>query len=38
MFIFIYLFGVLRRFQHSNISTGSFVGRENQYIEFVKVL
>ena len=37
---FIYLFGVLRRFQHctSHITTGSLKGRGNQYIQFVKVL
>ena len=34
---FIYLFGVLRRFQHctGHITTGSWKGRGNQYIEFV---
>ena len=33
-FIFIILLGVLRRFQHytGHITTGSFVGRGNQYI------
>ena len=38
--IFIYLFGVLRRFQHctGHITTGSWKGRGNQYIQFVKVL
>ena len=32
--IFIYLFGVLRRFQHctGHITTGSWKGRGNQYI------
>ena len=34
---FIYLFWVLRRFQHctGHITTGSFVGRGNQYIQLV---
>ena len=38
--LFIYLFGVLRRFQHctGNITTGSWKGRGNQYIQFVRVL
>ena len=38
--ISIYLFGVLRRFQHctGHITTGSWKGRGNQYIEFVRVL
>ena len=38
--LFIYLFGVLRRFQHctGHIVTGSWKGRGNQYIQFVKVL
>ena len=38
--VFIYLFGVLRRFQHctGHITTGSWKGRENQYMEFVRVL
>ena len=37
---FIYLFGVLRRFQHctGHITTGSWEGRGNQYIQFVRVL
>ena len=37
---FIYLFGVLRRFQHctGHITTGSWKGRGNQYIQLVKVL
>ena len=37
--LFIYLFGVLRRFQHctGHITTGSWKGRGNQYIEFVRV-
>ena len=37
---FIYLFGVLRRFQHctGHITTGSWKGRVNQYIQFVRVL
>ena len=36
----IYLFGVLRRFQHctGHITTGSWKGKGNQYIQFVKVL
>ena len=41
MFIqFIYLFGVLRRFQHctGHITMGSWKGRGNQYIEFARVL
>ena len=38
--LFIYLFGVLRRFQHctGHITTGSWKGRGNQYIEFIRVL
>ena len=37
---FVYLFGVLRRFQHctGHITTGSWKGRENQYIEFARVV
>ena len=40
LFISIYLFGVLHRFQHciGHITTHSFVGRRNQYIQFVQVL
>ena len=40
LFIFIYLFGVLRCFQHctGHITTGSWKGRGNQYIQFVRVL
>ena len=36
----IYLFGVLRRFQHctGHITMGSWKGRGNQYIQFVTVL
>ena len=36
-YLFIYLFGVLRHFQHytGHITTGSFVGRGNQYIQLV---
>ena len=36
----IYLFGVLRRFQHctGHITTGSWKGRGNQYIQVVRVL
>ena len=39
-YIYIYLFGVLRRFQHctGHITTGSWKGRGNQYIQFVRVL
>ena len=38
--MFIYLFRVLRRFQHctGHITTGSWKGRGNQYIQFVRVL
>ena len=38
--VFIYLFGVLRRFQHctGDITTGSWKGRGKQYIQFVRVL
>ena len=38
--LFIYLFGVLGRFQHctGHITTGSWKGRGNQYIQFVRVL
>ena len=37
---FIYLFGVLHRFQHctGHITTGSWKGRGNQYIEFARVV
>ena len=37
---FIFLFGVLRRFQHctGHITTGSWKGRGNQYIEFARVV
>ena len=37
---FIYLFGVLCRFQHctGHITTGSWKGRGNQYFQFVRVL
>ena len=37
---FIYLFGVLRRFQHctGHITTGRWKGRGNQYIQLVRVL
>ena len=36
----LYLFGVLRLFQHctGHITTGSWKGRRNQYIQFVRVL
>ena len=39
-FCLIYLFGLLRRFQHctGHITTSSWKGRGNQYIEFVRVL
>ena len=39
-FSFIYLLGVLCHFQHctGHITTGSWKGRGNQYIEFVRVL
>ena len=39
LFIF-YLFGVLHRFQHctGHITTGSWKGRGNQYIEFARVV
>ena len=38
--LLIYLFGVLRRFQHctGHITTGSWKGRGNQYIEFARVV
>ena len=38
--LFIYLFGVLHRFQHctGHTTTGSWKGRGNQYIQFVRVL
>ena len=38
--LFIYLFGILGRFQHctGHITTGSWKGRGNQYIQFVRVL
>ena len=37
---YIYLFGVLRHFQHctDHITMGSWKGRGNQYIQFVRVL
>ena len=40
VYLFIYLFGVLCRFQHctGHITTGSWKGRGNQYIEFARVL
>ena len=40
LFIYYYLFGVLRRFQHctGHITMGSWKGRGNQYIQFVRVL
>ena len=39
-YLFIYLFGRLRRFQHctGDILTGSWKGRGNQYIQLVRVL
>ena len=38
--LLVYLFGVLRRFQHctGHITTGSWKGRGNQYIEFARVV
>ena len=38
--LFIYLFGVLRRLQHctGHITMGSWKGRGNQYIQFVRVM
>ena len=38
--LFIYLFGVLRRFQHctGHITTGSWKGRGNQYIQFARAV
>ena len=40
IYLFTYLFGVLRRFQHytGHITMSSFVGRGNQFIQLVKVL
>ena len=40
IYLLIYLFGVLRRFQHytGHIMMSSFVGRGNQFIQLVKVL
>ena len=40
VYLFIYLFGGLRRFQHctGHITTGSWKGRGNRYIQFVRVL
>ena len=40
MYLFIYLFGVLRRFQHctGHITTDSWKGRGNQYIQFARVV
>ena len=40
IYLFIYLFGVLRRFQHctGDVTTGSWKGRGNQYIQFIRVL
>ena len=37
---FVYLFGVLRRFQHctGHIAMGSWKGRGNQYIQFARVV
>ena len=39
-YVSIYLFGVLRRFQHctGHITMGSWKGRGNQYIEFARVV
>ena len=38
--MFIYLYGVLRHFQHctGHIMTGSWKGKGNQYIEFARVV
>ena len=38
--LFTYLFGLLRHFQHctGHIMTGSWKGRGNQYIQFVRVV
>ena len=40
LILFIYLFGFLHRFQHctGHIMTGSWKGRGNHYIQFVRVL
>ena len=40
IYYFVCLFGVLRRFQHctGHITTGTWKGRGNQYIEFARVL
>ena len=40
LYLFIYLFGVLHPFEHytGHIMTGSWKGRGNQYIQFVRVL
>ena len=40
LLVTIYLFGVLHRFQHctGHITTGSWKGRGNQYIEFARVV
>ena len=40
IYLFVYLFGVSHRFQHciGDITTGSWKGRGNQYIQFVRVL
>ena len=40
LYLFIYLFGVLHRFQHctGHIMMGSWKGRGNQYIQFIRVL
>ena len=40
LYLFIYLFVVLRHLQHctGHITTGSWKGRGNQYIQFVSVL
>ena len=39
-YLFIYLFRVLRHFQHctGHIKTGSWEGRGNQYIQLIKLL
>ena len=40
IYVMIYLFGALRRFQHctGHITMGSWKGRGNQYIQFIRVL
>ena len=40
LFFYFFLFGVLRRFQHctGHITTGSWKGRGNQYIQLARVV